>query len=234
LEIIVGYPWHYTATARRAREVIQSGELGSIQFISSLFASMVIEFYRSNPDAYRPVFQYPVTGPSANTYSDKKVAGGGQGHLQITHSAGLLFWVTGLRAAKVSAFMANFDVPVDLVDAISVRFESGALGTFGSTGNIPLGDSDRHDLAIYCTNGYILLDMRAGTLTVRRQNGAVETLGPLPQDDRYPRFATANNLVDVILGKDVNHSPAGVAARCVEFLDAAYRSAEKDGVSMSI
>lgn len=234
VEIIVGYPWHYTPTARRAREVIQSGALGPIQLVSSLFASMVVEFYRGNPDAYRPVFQYPVTGPTPKTYSDSRLAGGGQGHLQVTHSAGLLVWVTGLRAARVSASMASFDVPVDLVDAISVRFEGGAVGTVASTGNMGVGQGDRHDLGVYCANGDVLLDMSGGTLTVRRHDGEEERLGPLPPDERYPRFATAQNLVDVILGRDVNHSPGAVAARCVELLDAAYRSAEQDGTPISI
>jgi predicted dehydrogenase len=234
VEIIVGYPWHYTATAQRAREIVQSGALGPIQYVSSVFASMVVEFYRGNPEAYRPVFQYPVTGPTARTYSDKQLAGGGQGHLQVTHSAGLLFWVTGLRAARVSAYMANFDVPVDLVDAISVRFESGALGTVGSSGNIGVGQPDRHDLAVYCANGYVLLDMSGGTLVIRRHGGEEERLGPLTPDDRYPRFATAGNLVDLILGRDTNRSPGHVAARCVELVDAAYRSAEKDGEPVSI
>src|SRR3954451_9845744 len=52
VEIIVGYPWHYTDTARRARAVIQSGALGPIQSVSSIFASMELEFYRGNPEAY--------------------------------------------------------------------------------------------------------------------------------------------------------------------------------------
>jgi predicted dehydrogenase len=234
VEIIVGYPWHYTPTARRAREVIQSGDLGPIQFVASLFASMVVEFYRGNPEAYRPVFQYPVTGPTAQTYSDKRLAGGGQGYLQVTHSAGLLFWVTGLRAARVSAYMASFELPVDLVDAISVRYEGGAVGTIGSTGNMAIGQGDRHDLAIYCANGCVLLDMSAGRLTIRRHGGSEENLGPLSPDDGYPRFATAQNLVDLILGRDVNQSPGAVAARCVELLDAAYRSAERDGEPISV
>lgn len=233
-EIVVGYPWHYTATARRARELVQSGALGSIQFVSSLFASMVVEFYRGNPEAYRPVFQYPVTGPTARSYSDARLAGGGQGHLQVTHSAGLLFWVTGLRAARVAAVMAHFDVAVDLVDAIGVRFANGAVGMVGSTGNLGVGDPGQHQLGVYCAQGYLLLDMIAGTLTVRRHSGEVEQMGPLPEEARYPRFATARNLVDVVLGRDQNHSPGEVGLRCVELLAAAYQSAARDGEPVAV
>ena len=45
-ELIIGYPWHFTAHTLRAREVVQSGELGKVLFINSTFASMVLQFFR--------------------------------------------------------------------------------------------------------------------------------------------------------------------------------------------
>jgi predicted dehydrogenase len=234
VEIIVGYPWHYTDTARRARAVIQSGALGPIQFVSSIFASMVVEFYRGNPEAYRSVFHYPVTGPTERTYADANLAGGGQAHLQVTHSAGLLLWVTGLRAARVSAFMERFDVAVDLVDAISVRFAGGAVGVVGSTGNIGVGGRGQNDLRVYGARGYLILDMIEGTLAVHMHDGARELTGPLPEGDRSPRFATARNLVDVVLGRDHNQSPGEVGLRCVELIGAAYQSAALEGQPIDV
>jgi predicted dehydrogenase len=243
VEMVVGYPWHFTPIARHARDLVDSGVLGPIQFVASLFASMVVEFYRGNPEAYRPVFDYPVTGPTQRSYSDARLAGGGQGHLQMTHSAGLLFFVTGLRAARVNAVMERFDVPVDLVDAVSVRFEgqpgalrpsAGAIGVLGSTGNLGVGDGGQHDLRVYCAKGYLLLDMVGGTLTVRYHDGREDLFGPLSPDDRYPRFATARNLVDVILGTAPNGSPAEVGLRTVELLEAAYRSAEREGAPVAV
>ena len=94
-QLIIGYPWPFTDLVRQARAVIQSGELGAIQLINCLYASMVIEFYRGNDQAYQSLFNYPVTGPGS-VYADPKASGGGQGHLQITHAAGSLFFVTGL------------------------------------------------------------------------------------------------------------------------------------------
>jgi predicted dehydrogenase len=234
VEIIVGYPWHYTATARRAREIMQSSVLGPPQFVSSNFASMAVEFYRGRPEAYQPVFHYPVIGPTARSYSDVQVAGGGQGYLQITHSAGLLCWVTGLRATRITAFMEQSDVSVDLVDAIGIRFVGGAVGMVGSTGNLGIGDGGQHTLGIYCATGYLLLDMIAGTLTVRKHTGESESLGPLPEAERYPRFATTRNLVDLILARDRNCSPGEVGLRCVELLEAAYESANHDGQPVDI
>jgi hypothetical protein len=66
-------------------------------------------------------------------------------HLQVTHLAGLMFWVTGLRPAEVFAFMESFDLKVDLVDAIAIRFDNGAVGTLASDGAIAPGQRDGQD-----------------------------------------------------------------------------------------
>ena len=68
-ELIIGYPWHFTRTAQRAREVITSGELGEPQQVVNAYASMIIEFLRGNAEAYRPVFDWKVVGPDA-VYND--------------------------------------------------------------------------------------------------------------------------------------------------------------------
>jgi predicted dehydrogenase len=236
-ELIVGYPYHFTELTRRARDILRSGELGAIQFVSCLMSSMVIEFYRGNEQAYQPVFHYKVTGPGRG-YADPKLSGGGQGHLQVTHLAGSLFFITGLQAERVSSYMEKGDVAVDLVDAISVSFApangQAAVGVFGSTGNIGVGDAGRFDISVFCEKGYVLLEGVQGTLVVRRHDGSEERHGPLPADARYPQFATSANLVDVILGRAENGSPAVVGTRVVELLEAAYRSADKGGAPVRV
>ncbi|MCL5275104.1 MAG: Gfo/Idh/MocA family oxidoreductase, partial [Chloroflexi bacterium] len=95
--LMIGYPWHFTPQHKQLRDLIAAGRIGRIQMVSNLYASMVIEFLRGRPEGYASVFNYPVTGPSPSTYSDPGVAGGGQGYLQVTHSAALLLWLTGLK-----------------------------------------------------------------------------------------------------------------------------------------
>jgi predicted dehydrogenase len=58
--------------------------------------------------------------------------------------------------------------------------------------------------------------------------------GRCPREDRYPRFATARNLVDVVLGRAANGSPGEVGLRTVELLEAAYRSAAKEGQPVGV
>ena len=227
VQLIIGYPWHFTRTAVRAREVLASGELGAIQHVACTQSSMVVEFYRGNDAAYQPIFDWTVAGPG-DVYARPELSGGGQGHLQITHSSGLMFFVTGLRARRVSALMSSFDVPVDLVDVMTVDFEGGALGVVSGTGNVPVGDAGQLDVRVYCEHGYVLLDAITGALEIHRRDGSIER-DRLPADDTYPRFATAANLVDVCLGRQPNGSPAVFGLSSVELLDAAYRSAQDDG-----
>jgi predicted dehydrogenase len=212
--------------------------LGAIQYVSSLFTSMVIEFLRGNDEAYRGVFNYPVTGPR-QAYADPRLSGGGQGHLQVTHSAAALFLVTNLQADVVTSFMQNFDLRVDVADAIAVRFQpvsSGyaPVGVLGSTANISVGDGGHLEVQVYCEQGRLVLEEIQSTLYVRKHDGTEMRYGPLPAEQRYPMFAPANNLGDVIFSWATNRSPADVGVRVVELLDAAYRSAEAGGAPVRV
>jgi len=237
VEIIMGYPWHYTENTIRAREIVQSGELGAIQYVSCLFASVVLEFLRGNDKAYSPESGYAVTGPGT-VYSDPQRSGGGQGHLQVTHSAGTMFFVTGLQADRVTSFMQNFDLKVDLVDAIAVRFKPvggyAPVGVVGSTGNVVKGDSSMLELQVYFEQGRLMLNQHEGTLMVRKSDGTERNYGPIQAEDRYPTHAPSANLVSLILGKSGNESPVEAGVRTVELLDAAYRSSEANGAPVSI
>ena len=105
-ELIIGYPWHFTAHTLRAREVVQSGELGRVLFVNSTFASAVLQFLRGDDKSYEAVFGYPVHGPG-DVYADIEKSGGGQGHLQVTHSAALALFVTGLKPVSAKSFFRS-------------------------------------------------------------------------------------------------------------------------------
>jgi predicted dehydrogenase len=224
-ELIVGYPWHFTPQALRAREVIRSGALGAVQYVNCSLTSSVAALLRGDDHAAFNSNVYPVHGPGT-VYSDPELSGGGQGHLQITHSAGLLFFVTGLRVQHVLALMRNHGLPLDLVDVMAVAFEGGALGIVGGSGN---SHNHKLDLVIRCEQGGLDLDVVTQTLTIYQPDGSCATFGPILDHEAYPRFATAHNLVNVILGEAANGSPAEEGWRTVELLDAAYRSAGLQG-----
>jgi predicted dehydrogenase len=230
-ELIIGYPYHFNPHALRAREAVCSGSLGAVQFVVCTFSSHIIGLLRGDDGSGAPSSAYPVHGPGA-VYSQASHSGGGEGHLQITHSAGLMFFVTGLRASRVFALMNNHGLALDLVDAMTVEFEGGALGIVGGTGNEYV---HKLGLQVHCERGAIDMEMIAGSASIHGPDRTREELPPLPDDEEsYPRFATAKNLVDVALGRAENGSPAQVGWRTVELLDAAYRSAARGGEAMGI
>lgn len=227
--LMMGYPYLFLPQVVRAREILLSGELGDVQYIAGTFASHVINFYSGEMRPELSPTAYKVQGPSAD-YNNVSLTGGGEGHLQITHIAGLMFFVTGLRATRVHALMANLGMPVDVVDAMTVAFDNGALGMIGGTGNA--GRNSKMSLTIYCSKGCIDADTRRGMMFIRRADGSEIPLGDRPATSM--RVATTHNLIDVILGRAEVGAPGEIGWRTVELLDAAYRSAAQDGQGIVI
>lgn len=227
LPLVVGYTFQFTRIAEQARRALQGGEIGDLLLVSGLFASMVQSFLSARPDDYAAVFQYPVTGPKADTYSNPAIAGGGQGQTQVTHAMGMVLWATGARATEVYARMNHAGLDVDLVDAITYQLDNGALGTMAATGSIKPGQDQQQAFAYYGDRGYVLQDLLAGTLTIQRDGTEPESVPPLLPEEVYPATATARCLVDLLRGVGDNHAPAEPAAATVEFLEAVYSSARE-------
>ena len=225
--IVMGYPWNYHAHARQLRERLASGSFGPIQCVQSVFNSYNADLIGGRDRSEHPG-GYPVHGPG-DVYSKKEHSGGGHGHLQMTHAAGLLFYVTGLKPKRVQARMANHDLPLDLVDIILVEFEGGALGTVSGTSNAFLS---RSALSLGCAQGGIELDLFAGTAALREGHGEQETLPPVLQPDLS--LAPVRNLIAIACGTETSDNAAEVGWRAVELLEAAYRSAESDGRPVEI
>ena len=223
-EIIVGYPLHYNEQALELRTIVAQGGLGELEFVSCLFASNVRDYYRGIMTTIDTV-ERP---PRSETYSDPLLSGGGQGQTQLTHSAALLFWLTGLRPNSVAAFTGNFSLPVDLADAAAVSFAGGALGTIGTTGGCPPGNHDLLELRVYGRTGFIKFDVFQGMAEVN-VSGKSRLLPHIGEASQYPKFAPAMDLVDVALGRSSNGSPATIGQLTTCFLHAMYQSAAHDG-----
>ena len=218
-EIVVGHTFHYTRLARRARELIIGGAIGQIELVHSLFASSAIQLVRQ-PDVLEG-WDFPVHGPTGQNFSAH-----GQGQNQLTHSAALVAFVIDDGPESVHGYMSNADVAVDAVDALSVRFTGGALGTLASVGTKPGDDTPHNELRIFGSKGWMEIDMeRATRLTLHRYDGEDEQLREADPAMHYPLRAPARNLADVALGRSPNLSPGWIAQRSVEIVDAAYRSA---------
>lgn len=217
--LIVGYPFNYASYAVSCRRILAAGELGAVQYINLVYNSFMTPFFAGRYDA-----DFAVHAPQQ--YTRPEQTGGGHGHVQITHGAGLLFFVTGLRPHRVNALMSEFGPGMDWIDAMTVGFENGAVGTVSGSGN---WEGLTFRLEVGCERGWLDIDARKGRALVhrheQRQPQRIEE-----EPGSFPRsYATAHNLVDVIVGQAENGSPAEVGWRAVELLDAAYRSAAMDG-----
>lgn len=226
-ELLVGYPYNYTPYALRSRDLLQSGVLGKVQYITALFGTHIFDLLRGEHDVTGPVH-----GPG-KVYSDPALSGGGFGHLQLTHPLGVLFFVTGLRIERVHALMSNQGLAVDVVNAVTVEFEAGALGTVGGTGNLGGGSGRKQTVQIFCEHGSLDIDIVSGQATIYRRDQAPEPIEPVVGEDAYRRTTPAHNLIDICLGTRQNESPGTVGWRVVELLDAAYRSARNDGARVT-
>jgi predicted dehydrogenase len=233
VELVVGYPYHFNEQALALRAQIGAGRLGALEHVTCLFASTARELYRGHPERYADWLDYGIAAPRASTYSEPEIAGGGQAQTQLTHSAALLLWLTGLEAESVAAFTERFELAVDLADAAAVRFRGGAVGTLASTGSVVPGGEEILELRVFGRDGLVVFDPNAGIATILDAGGREDVPAPEPEQ-RYPHWAPADNLVGVALGRAPNGSPAEVGLATVALLEALYRSAANGGRAVAI
>jgi predicted dehydrogenase len=231
LHLLVPYGWHYKPFIQQAKSWLDAGAVGQVEHVLCHMASPTRELLsgrhfdvRGNSgQAGEVLFE-----PDPKTWSDPDLAGGGYGHAQLSHATGLLCWLTGLAPNSIYALMTAPGARVDLYDAISVRFDNGAIGTVSGAGTAPAAGTSQFqlDLRISGTEGMLLLDCERTRLELRRHDGRNQSV-PLPADaGAYECTGPPNNFVDLILGKTtVNWSPGEAAMRSVLLLHAAYRSA---------
>ena len=112
-----------------------------------------------------------------------------------------------------------------------IRFAGGAIGSLGSTGSVLPGQDEMLEYRIFGDKGHIIFDVNEGEAVIYGAEGEVSRLPGLPAEERYPDWAPADNLVDIVLGRGTNGSPASLGVLTVEFVDAMYRAA-KEGRTM--
>ena len=232
LPLVVPYGWHHKPFIQKAKEVLDGDRVGKIEFVMCHMASPIRNLLSGDgideSDISKKSGQNSdgLFGPNPKTWADPQISEGGYAHAQISHLSGLLFWLTGLRAESVYAEMSAPESEVDLYDALTVRFKSGAIGTVSGAGSVPLEQRFQVDLRIFGSDGMLLIDCERARMCLNRNDG--DNLNVDVSDDagNYVCDGPPNNFVDLILRKtDTNLTPGEVAMRGVEMIDAAYRSA---------
>ena len=226
-QIVMGYNHNHRRGTMRARECLGSGELGAVRYVSAQFSRPVSQLLAGIDKVQIPALHSP-----GDVYSDPRRSGGGHGQLQLTHLAGMVFFTTGLRIREVAARMANHGLAVDVTVACHVEFDNGALGTFGGTGHVSGGGQSTR-LTVFCEKGWLDLDDTEGVLRIWREGEEPETLAPDASDTGY-QYGPINNFADVITGVAENLCSGVIGWRAVELLDAAYQSAARDGMAVTL
>jgi predicted dehydrogenase len=223
--VVVAFGWNHRPMVRDLKREVDACGIGAVEQMSVTMASVTRELL-SNTGAYPDAA--PESVPEQRTWTDPALSGGGYGQAQLSHALGLALWLTGLRGEAAFALMsAPLDAPVELHDAISVRFRGGAVGSV-SGGSCHLGaGGNKHQLEVRAigSEGQLAIDVERELAWLWRGDGEYRP-ALAPGDGAYACDGPPDTLIDLALGRGVvNHSPAELAARTVEVLDAAYRSA---------
>src|SRR5262245_37750365 len=190
LHLLVPYGWHYKPFVQQAKRWMDRGAVGAVQFALCHMASPIRDLLTGGHFAVESnsgqaggvLFE-----PDPRTWADPAVAGGGYGHAQLSHSTGMLCWLTGLAPESVYALMSAPGAKVDLYDALSVRFEGGAIGTVSGAGTAPaVGISSYQvDLRVFGSEGMLLLDCERARLELRRHDGTDDRVELSPDAGAY-------------------------------------------------
>ena len=232
LHFVISCPWHYNPVAIEARKLVASGALGHIKIVTMVFTNNVAGLYAGQSldvafhiDKEKHPEQIPYRMPSLSSYSDPVVAGGGQIYTQVSHAAAMLGFVIQSDPVEVFARFDNAGTAVDVFDVLSIKLANGALVSLSSHG-LPMPRDQRFDLHAFGDQGAAQLDLIHGHLEFHDRNANETTYPEPPRQERAPNTAPAQNLVDLILGKATNGSPATLGLYAMRVIEAAMRSAQ--------
>ena len=220
--VTLSYGWHHRPLCVKAKEMIDGGLLGEVEHVvchmgtpgKNLFGGVSFDYADS---------AYVV--PDLGTYADPGKAQGGFGHGQLSHLAGLLFWLTGLQADEVFAYTSRIGFPLDMYNAISVRFTNGAIGTVAGAATVPGGARYQLDLRILGSDGMMNIDIDRERLDVFRHDGRDQILEVERDAGAYRCDGPPHEFVELILGlTDRNSAPVEVGVKAVELVAGAYES----------
>jgi len=199
--LMIGYQRHFHPVYKYCRDVVQSGELGKVHFVT---AHQCQNWYRNQRGRWR---------------QDPKLSGGGQLNDSGSHLLDILLWILEASPGEVFAMMDYFDTQVDILTAMTIKFDTGALCNISVVGHT--AGSMREDVTIWLENGTLFV--RAGKLYREEQGtGMVEVAREqLPEGGEKDRA-----FLDLILGKAENVVDATNGLRVIQLTEAAWQSAE--------
>lgn len=229
LTLMLPYGWNYKPFIQKTKQLMTEIGIGEIEYALCHMASPLRDFLSGSGGLDEmPAEWKSLSAPDPSTWQ-VKANGGGYAHGQITHSSGLLFWLTPLRTKEVTARMTYPRSRVDLYDAATVVFDNGAIGVVSGAATVPAGLDYQVDIRLFGREGVLFIDVERERAELQRYDGNNHVLDVPPGEGEYSCDGPPNRFIEVIQGRGRNDSPGDVGARTVELIDAMFRSAEAGG-----
>ncbi len=205
--LLVSYQRHFQGPFRYMRDVIQSGQLGDVQFVAALQCQ---DWKRSQQGRWR---------------LEPKLSGGGQLNDSGSHLVDIILWMTNLAVAEVTAYIDNLGEKVDINSAISLKFKTGAQGNISIVGNAPTW---WEDITIWGSIGTLIY--RNGALKhIMGYGRETHDITAFPGGSNPDK-----NFIDAILGRAKVESPVTCGLRVIELTAAAWKSGKLGGKPIKV
>ncbi|HVX43473.1 MAG TPA: Gfo/Idh/MocA family oxidoreductase [Mycobacteriales bacterium] len=220
--LVVSFGYNYRPIFTAAEELLSEPGIGELESLMISMSSVTRDLLM-NRGAYPRAA--PEAQPDAATWTDPALSGGGYGQAQLSHALGVALQLTGIRAREVFSFMRT--PPVELADAIAVRYDNGAVGTVaGTSAHLGFeGNRDQLHIRMVGDRGHLDLAFEQDSVRLFRPGGSALSPRLPARAGAYECDGPPNLLVDLAQGRDrVNRSPGELGARTTELLEAAYRS----------
>jgi predicted dehydrogenase len=225
LHMLVPHGWHYKPFVVEAKRHMDEGAVGKVEHVLCHMASPTRELF-SGASFEMGNLGDTLFAPNLAIYAER-ARGGGYASGQLTHSVGMLLWLTGLQPSEVFAFMSSEGArEVDMHDALTVRFAEGAIGTVSGSAGVPAALPFQVDIRIYGSEGMLLLDVERERMMIHRHDKQDVVLPVAAGAGAYSCEGPPNQFVDLILGKTAdNYASGALAAEATSLVEAAYQSA---------
>jgi len=199
--MLVSYQRHYQAPYRYCRELMASGEMGKVNFITALQSQ---NWYRSQVGR-------------GTWRSQMKWSGGGQLNDSGSHLLDIILWMSDLQPDEVFAYQNNLGAEVDILSAIDVRFEGGALCTFSVVGHAV---NFFEETTIWCEDATI--GIRGPEIWLWRDKDKQVITG----EELGRTWTPDENFIAAIRGKEDVQSRPKDALKVIQLSEASWASAD--------
>ena len=162
VKLAVPYVNRYLPQVQKAKEIIENGVLGRLVYLH-------IQDMSLKPESYWTMGWDKVV--TTDWRASKAKAGGGAMLMNCSHYIDFFYYMTGLKAERVSAEYDTYATKVEVEDlmTILIRFKGGATGVVQSSSMLPGRFENVHRIA--GTEGQIMLTNPLKVFVTKERDG---------------------------------------------------------------